>query len=68
MCCAEALMREENGNEDEGGKVAGETFFVTNDEPMEFWDFARLVWRLGGDRTPPEKIIAVPMWVASVVV
>lgn len=26
-------------------KVDGETFFITNDSPVPFWDFARLIWR-----------------------
>ncbi|PNY28360.1 Sterol-4-alpha-carboxylate 3-dehydrogenase, decarboxylating [Tolypocladium capitatum] len=29
-------------------KVDGEPFFVTNDEPCYFWDFARAVWRAAG--------------------
>ncbi|RDL40097.1 NAD(P)-binding protein [Venustampulla echinocandica] len=71
VCCAEAMVREteqEEASEMEGGpqgqKVAGEAFFITNGEPIEFWGFARLVWRLAGDRTPREKIIVVPMWLA----
>ncbi len=68
--CAEAMLREEAHEESLGRasrsdeKIAGEAFFVTNGEPIEFWGFARLVWRLAGDRTPPEKIIVVPMWLA----
>ncbi|KAH6665547.1 hypothetical protein B0J14DRAFT_606334 [Halenospora varia] len=69
VCCAEAMIREGNEvaamvNIPQSRKVAGEAFFITNDEPIEFWGFARLVWHLAGDRTPAEKIIVVPMWLA----
>ena len=29
-------------------RVDGEPFFVTNDEPLLFWDFARMIWRAAG--------------------
>ncbi|KAH8654968.1 hypothetical protein BGZ60DRAFT_385822 [Tricladium varicosporioides] len=68
VCCVEAVMREEKvpqaENAQQRKKVGGEAFFITNGEPVEFWTFARLVWRLAGDCTPPEKIIVVPMWLA----
>lgn len=35
-------------SEDE--KVDGEAFFVTNDEPMLFWDFSRAVFKGLGDK------------------
>lgn len=76
--CAEAMGREEEasvaaeelppGQTSRGEKkVAGEAFFITNGEPIEFWILARLVWRLAGDRTLPDKIIVVPMWLVSFV-
>ena len=37
-------------------RVDGEAFFITNGEPVYFWDFARSVWRAGGDRTDVEKV------------
>ena len=37
-------------------KVDGEAFFITNDSPMCWWDFARGVWRAAGDRTPLKSI------------
>ncbi|KAJ8062348.1 hypothetical protein OCU04_008893 [Sclerotinia nivalis] len=64
VCCVEAMMNEETHEPLQGSDVAGEAFFITNGEPMRFWSFARLVWCLAGDRTPPEKIIVVPMWLA----
>ncbi|KAH8909220.1 sterol-4-alpha-carboxylate 3-dehydrogenase [Coniochaeta sp. PMI_546] len=39
--------------------VAGEAFFVTNDTPVPFWDFARAVFRAAGDTTPREKVRVV---------
>ena len=33
-------------------RVDGEAFFITNNEPVYFWDFARAVWHEAGDRLP----------------
>ncbi|OAL55688.1 C-3 sterol dehydrogenase/C-4 decarboxylase family protein [Pyrenochaeta sp. DS3sAY3a] len=33
-------------------RVDGEAFFITNGEPVYFWDFARAVWHEAGDRRP----------------
>ena len=67
VCCAEAMAREELSEKQNvlpaPPKVGGEAFFITNDEPIKFWGFARLVWRLAGDHTPSDKIIVVPMWI-----
>jgi sterol-4alpha-carboxylate 3-dehydrogenase (decarboxylating) len=43
-------------------KIDGEAFFITNDSPMYFWDFARRVWLEGGDTlgVNPNKV-----WVLS---
>jgi sterol-4alpha-carboxylate 3-dehydrogenase (decarboxylating) len=43
-------------------KIDGEAFFITNDSPVYFWDFARRVWGEGGDTVAvnPAKI-----WVLS---
>ncbi|KAK8847375.1 hypothetical protein IAR55_005233 [Kwoniella newhampshirensis] len=37
----------ESSKEDESGgiEIAGQAFFITNGEPIYFWDFARTVWR-----------------------
>lgn len=37
-------------------RVDGETFFITNDEPLRFWDFTRLVWGYAGDTTSPDQV------------
>ena len=51
-------------NNDEPGAtcpIAGQAFFITNGEPVFFWDFARAIWR-GLGHTPPYIIaIAIPI-------
>ena len=37
-------------------KVDGEAFFITNAQPLYFWDFAHMVWRAAGDQTTPEQV------------
>ena len=37
-------------------RVDGEAFFITNDQPVYFWDFTRSVWKEAGDRTPLNKV------------
>lgn len=37
-------------------RVDGEAFFVTNGEPVYFWDFARMVWKCAGDETVPGDV------------
>lgn len=57
-----ALLATRN-REDKGGsvpldteKVDGEAFFITNDSPVYFWDFARSVWAEAGDKTEPKQV------------
>ena len=37
-------------------RVDGEAFFITNDEPVYFWDFVRSVWAKAGDKTQPSQV------------
>ncbi|KAL1603544.1 erg26, C-3 sterol dehydrogenase [Paraconiothyrium brasiliense] len=37
-------------------RVDGEAFFITNGQPVYFWDFARAVWHECGDRRPLSKV------------
>jgi sterol-4alpha-carboxylate 3-dehydrogenase (decarboxylating) len=37
-------------------RVDGEAFFITNDQPVYFWDFARAVWHEAGDRLPLSSV------------
>lgn len=32
-------------------QVPGQAFFITNGEPVYFWDFGRMVWKAMGDQT-----------------
>lgn len=41
-------------------QVAGQAFFITNGEPMYFWDFARAVWNEMGHECP-SRTINIPM-------
>ena len=41
-------------------RIEGEAFFVTNDEPRYFWDFARAVWRVAGDTRDPKRAWIIP--------
>ena len=36
-------------------KVDGEAFFITNAQPVYFWDWTRMVWKAAGDKTTPEQ-------------
>lgn len=44
--------------------VAGEAFFINNNTPVPFWDFARAVFRAAGDTTPREKVRVINRSVA----
>lgn len=37
-------------------KVAGQVFFITNGEPVYFWDFPRAVWAMYGGHVAPYHI------------
>ncbi len=41
-------------------RVDGEAFFITNDEPVYFWDFPRTVWRAAGDQTDIKDVWCIP--------
>ncbi|KAL1636124.1 erg26, C-3 sterol dehydrogenase [Diplodia intermedia] len=41
-------------------RVDGEAFFVTNDQPVPFWDFARAVWRQAGPPVPVASTWVLP--------
>lgn len=48
--------------EDEGQRVDGETFFITNDEPWPFWEFIRRVGAEAGYPVKKEDIRVIPAW------
>ena len=37
-------------------RVDGEAFLITNDQPIYFWDFARMIWTFAGDKTEPKQV------------
>ena len=41
-------------------RVDGEAFFITNGEPLHFWDFAREVWRAAGDQSDAKDVFVLP--------
>ncbi|KAL8902564.1 MAG: hypothetical protein Q9207_004582 [Kuettlingeria erythrocarpa] len=41
-------------------RVDGEAFFVTNNQPLHFWDYARMVWAAAGDTTDPKDVWVIP--------
>ncbi|OAA55973.1 C-3 sterol dehydrogenase/C-4 decarboxylase family protein [Akanthomyces lecanii RCEF 1005] len=40
--------------------IDGEVFFVTNDEPVYFWDYARAVWHEVGNDASNEDVWRIP--------
>lgn len=44
-------------------RVDGEAFFVTNDSPVYFWDFARMIWKEAGDTLPISSVWVLPQGV-----
>lgn len=38
--------------------VAGEAFFITNDEPIYFWSFARAIWAAEGHKEEPKLVLS----------
>ena len=57
ILAAENLLTPEENLEH--GSAAGETFIITNGEPVYFWDFARGVWASFGHVNP--KRFYIPM-------
>ena len=59
VLAAEALYKMQ-ANTPADKRIDGEAFFVTNDEPCRFWDFARAVWFAAGDRSDPKRAWVIP--------
>ncbi|KAJ5771699.1 hypothetical protein N7520_002228 [Penicillium odoratum] len=45
------------------GRVDGECFHITNEDPWLFWDFQRAVSAITGNPIRPEDVIVIPKWV-----
>ena len=41
-------------------RVDGESFFITNDSPIYFWDFTRLIWKYAGNTDGLDKVWVLP--------
>lgn len=54
VLAAQALLRGTQG-------VGGEPFFITNDEPIFFWSFARAIWAADGKRDQPKFTLSRSM-------
>jgi sterol-4alpha-carboxylate 3-dehydrogenase (decarboxylating) len=46
------------------GKVDGEAFNITDNNPIPFWDLSRIIWRTADDQTNLENVTVIPAWVA----
>ncbi|RMZ72404.1 C-3 sterol dehydrogenase C-4 decarboxylase family [Pyrenophora seminiperda CCB06] len=53
---ASALLASHQSLPKADARVDGEAFFITNDEPLCFWDFTRLVWGYAGDTTQLNQV------------
>jgi len=60
ILAAEALVRESAEAAEEGKKVSGESFFITNDDPQHFYDFMRKVWSASGHDVSELKPRLIP--------
>ncbi|WFD33511.1 3beta-hydroxysteroid-4alpha-carboxylate 3-dehydrogenas(decarboxylating) [Malassezia cuniculi] len=48
--------------------VAGEAFFITNGQPITFWDFPRALWfRYNGHVVPQEKLVVIGLRLALII-
>ena len=59
LLAAKALLRQ---SDDGNGKVDGEAFFITDGNPIPFWNLHRQIWSAAGDKTAPEEIRVIPAW------
>ncbi|KAJ1679506.1 hypothetical protein EV182_001908 [Spiromyces aspiralis] len=46
-------------------RVAGQAFFITNDQPIGMWSFMRMLWAAVGDTRGPKLVI--PTWLAAII-
>ncbi|KAL9089156.1 MAG: hypothetical protein Q9159_002716 [Coniocarpon cinnabarinum] len=47
----------------EDKSAAGKAFFITDGDPLPFWNHFRLIWRAAGDSTSEREIWKIPPWV-----
>eukprot|EP01090_Pellita_catalonica_P022406 TRINITY_DN8697_c0_g1_i1.p1 TRINITY_DN8697_c0_g1~~TRINITY_DN8697_c0_g1_i1.p1 ORF type:complete len:360 (-),score=59.92 TRINITY_DN8697_c0_g1_i1:51-1130(-) len=62
VLAAEKLQEQEEGKSSKDApRVDGRVYFITNDEPIPFWDMAKYIWK-GLDY--PTPTINIPFWLA----
>ncbi|RDW57654.1 hypothetical protein BP5796_12455 [Coleophoma crateriformis] len=61
VLAANALLK---GGRGPGGRVDGEAFQITNDEPWLFWDLTRAIAKGVGHEVKKEDIRSIPVWIA----
>ena len=61
VLAVKALLGLSLGREN-GAKVDGEAFFITDGLPVFLWDFHRQICAAAGGQVKPEEIVVVPRW------
>ncbi|TGO48975.1 hypothetical protein BCON_0224g00010 [Botryotinia convoluta] len=56
------LRADDSPNENTHHKIAGEAFFITDGNPVHFWDFAHKVWAAAGTTVDRKDIRVFPAW------
>ncbi|KAI1477444.1 hypothetical protein K445DRAFT_312060 [Daldinia sp. EC12] len=64
LLAAEALLKTDDSELRLDRRVDGQCFFITNDSPMYFWDFARAVWIAAGFSYDMRRVWVIPESVA----
>ncbi|KAI4126638.1 MAG: hypothetical protein LQ341_006860, partial [Variospora aurantia] len=60
LLASEALLTAAASGQTTGPQVAGEAFFITNGEPMPFWDFVRAIGEAAGYPVKKEDVWVIP--------
>lgn len=60
LLASEALLTATSSDKSSGPQVAGEAFFITNGDPMPFWDFVRAIGEAAGHPVRKEDVWVIP--------
>ncbi|KAL8967468.1 MAG: hypothetical protein Q9197_005415 [Variospora fuerteventurae] len=60
LLASEALLTAAASGPTSGPQVAGEAFFITNGDPMPFWDFVRAIGEAAGYPVKKENVWVIP--------
>ncbi|KAI2623106.1 sterol-4-alpha-carboxylate 3-dehydrogenase [Hypoxylon sp. NC1633] len=66
LLAAEALLKPSEPDAKLSDRVDGQCFFITNDSPVYFWDFARAVWVAAGFPYDVRRVLVIPRIVALI--